>query len=80
MSDRAERKEVLAYKCSLRLFLKDAGVEFNDVRYPYDDTWPAASAVLKEKGLSVTGHVPVLEYEGKILTQVIQRRIQFESS
>lgn len=63
----------------IRLFLKDAGVEFNDVRYPYDDTWPAASAVLKEKGLSVTGHVPVLEYEGKILTQVIQRRIQFES-
>ncbi|PIG85923.1 glutathione S-transferase [Aspergillus arachidicola] len=53
----------------IRLFLKDAGVEFNDVRYPYDDTWPAASAVLKEKGLSVTGRVPVLEYEGKILTQ-----------
>ncbi|KAE8344905.1 hypothetical protein BDV24DRAFT_148744 [Aspergillus arachidicola] len=69
MSDRVERKEVFAYKCSLRLFLKDAGVEFNDVRYPYDDTWPAASAVLKEKGLSVTGRVPVLEYEGKILTQ-----------
>ncbi|GAB1192540.1 hypothetical protein APSETT444_001732 [Aspergillus pseudonomiae] len=53
----------------VRLFLHDAGVEFNDVRYPYDDTWPAASAELKQKGLSVTGKVPVLEYEGQILTQ-----------
>ncbi|OGM42362.1 putative glutathione S-transferase [Aspergillus bombycis] len=53
----------------IRLFLKDAGVEFNDVRYPYDDTWPKASAELKQKGLSVTGQVPVLEYEGHILSQ-----------
>ncbi|KAE8382516.1 putative glutathione S-transferase [Aspergillus bertholletiae] len=53
----------------VRLFLKDAGVEFNDVRYPYDDTWPKASAELKTAGLSVTGQVPVLVYEGQILSQ-----------
>ncbi|PYH92428.1 putative glutathione S-transferase [Aspergillus ellipticus CBS 707.79] len=53
----------------IRLFLKDAGVEFNDIRFPFDSSWPATSAELKEKGLSVTGKVPVLEYEGKILHQ-----------
>ncbi|KAB8077958.1 putative glutathione S-transferase [Aspergillus leporis] len=53
----------------IRLFLKDAGVEFNDLRYPFDSTWPTTSAELKGKGLSVTGQVPVLEYEGKILRQ-----------
>ncbi|OQE90718.1 hypothetical protein PENNAL_c0011G01508 [Penicillium nalgiovense] len=45
----------------IRLFLRDAGVEFNDIRYPYDSSWPATSTELKEKGLSVTGKVPVLD-------------------
>lgn len=50
--------------------MKDAGVDFEDVRYAYDDTWPATSAELKAKGVTVTGHVPALEYNGTILIQV----------
>ncbi|KAI9042405.1 mandelate racemase/muconate lactonizing enzyme family protein [Aspergillus affinis] len=61
--------EEYAYLAGLRLFLKDAGVDFHDVRYPFDSTWPTKSAELKERGLSVTGQVPVLEYEGKIFSQ-----------
>lgn len=53
-----------------RLFLKDAGIEFTEVRYPYDDTWPQASKKLQEQGISRSGLVPALEYKGKILTQV----------
>ncbi|KAE8420245.1 putative glutathione S-transferase [Aspergillus pseudocaelatus] len=52
----------------IRLFFKNAGVEFDDVGYQYDDTWSTASAELKEKALSVTGQVPVLVYEGRVLT------------
>jgi hypothetical protein len=59
-----------------RLFLRDARVDFEDVRYAYDDSWPTTSAELKEKGLSVTGKVPVLEYEGKVLRQVNFRHMQ----
>jgi hypothetical protein len=78
MSNSGSKKEVLTDKCLIRLFLKDAGVEFNDLRYPFDSTWPTTSAELKGKGLSVTGQVPVLEYEGKILRQVNLRPIQPE--
>ncbi|KAF4459275.1 Glutathione S-transferase chloride channel C-terminal [Fusarium albosuccineum] len=53
------------------LFLKDAGIQFKEVRYPYDDTWPAASEKLREKGITRTGKVPSLEYNGLILTQHI---------
>lgn len=52
------------------LFLKDAAIEFNDIRYKYDDTWPATSEMLKNAGISKTGKVPVLEYKGNILSQV----------
>ncbi|KAI2948949.1 hypothetical protein CBS147323_10980 [Aspergillus niger] len=55
----------------VRLFLKDAGIEFTEVRYPYDDTWPQVSKKLQEQGISRTGLVPALEYKGKILTQHI---------
>lgn len=54
----------------ISLFFKDAGIEFQDERYPYDDTWAAASKSLQTRGLSTTGKVPVLEYNGAILTQV----------
>ncbi|KAH8698468.1 glutathione S-transferase [Talaromyces proteolyticus] len=55
----------------VRLFLKDAGVDFKDIRYPYDATWPAASEDLKKKGITLTGKLPVIEYKGKILGQHI---------
>ncbi|GKZ16507.1 hypothetical protein AbraIFM66951_000262 [Aspergillus brasiliensis] len=55
----------------LRLFLKDAGIEFSEVRYPYDENWPQISKQLQEQGISRTGLVPALEYKGKILTQHI---------
>jgi len=54
----------------ISLFFKDAGIAFQDERYPYDDTWAAASKDLQARGLSKTGKVPVLEYNGEILTQV----------
>lgn len=53
------------------LFLKDAGIEFKDVRYKFDDTWPATSKSLKDKGISRTGKVPELEYKGITLAQHI---------
>lgn len=54
----------------LRLFLIDAGIDFNGVSYKYDSTWPASRKRLKDDGLSETGLLPVLEYKGAILTQV----------
>ncbi|KAL9469302.1 hypothetical protein ACSS6W_010996 [Trichoderma asperelloides] len=53
------------------LFLKDAGIEYQDIRYAYDDTWPNTSKELKEKGLTRTGKVPAVEYKGVILNQHI---------
>ncbi|TQW00952.1 glutathione S-transferase [Cordyceps javanica] len=50
----------------VRLFLKDAGIDFKDVRYKYDDTWPATSKKLQQDGISLTGKVPALEYKGAI--------------
>lgn len=50
--------------------MKDAGVDFEDIRYAYDDTWPATSAELKAKGITITGQVPTLEYNGTLLAQV----------
>ncbi|KAJ2983438.1 hypothetical protein NQ176_g684 [Zarea fungicola] len=53
----------------IRLFLIDAGIDFNGVSYKYDSTWPASRKRLKDDGLSETGLLPVLEYKGAILTQ-----------
>ncbi|PLB50082.1 glutathione S-transferase [Aspergillus steynii IBT 23096] len=55
----------------LNLFLKDAGIEVKQVRYPMDATWPQQSETLKAQGISRTGKVPSLEYKGQILTQHI---------
>jgi glutathione S-transferase len=52
------------------LFLKDAGVEYQDIRYANDDTWPNTSEELKQKGLTRTGKVPAIEYKGVVLNQV----------
>ncbi|PHH84220.1 hypothetical protein CDD83_2297 [Cordyceps sp. RAO-2017] len=53
----------------VRLFLVDAGIEFQDKRYPFDGTWSSTSADLKSQGISRTGLVPVLEYKGTCLSQ-----------
>jgi len=50
--------------------MRDAGIEYQDIRYPYDDTWPATQKTLKEKGISLTGKLPVIEYKGKLFSQV----------
>lgn len=55
----------------LNLFLKDAGVDIKEVRYPWDDTWPETSKKLQQQGITRTGKVPALEYNGTILTQHI---------
>ncbi|KAH6606924.1 glutathione s-transferase chloride channel [Trichoderma cornu-damae] len=55
----------------VRLFMKDAGIEFNDIRHPYDDTWPATSEKLKQDGITRTGKVPALLINGVILNQHI---------
>jgi glutathione S-transferase len=52
------------------LFLKDAGIEAEQARYPFDTTWPQQSEILKEKGITRTGKVPAVEYKGQILNQV----------
>jgi glutathione S-transferase len=57
------------------LFLKDAGIEVKDVRYPWDDTWPKKSEELVQQGLTRTGKLPVLEYNGLKLSQVSAPRI-----
>jgi glutathione S-transferase len=55
----------------LFLFLKDAGIDVKDTRYAYDHTWSQTSKDLQQKGLTRTGFLPTLEYDGSILTQHI---------
>lgn len=50
--------------------MKDAGIEFEFIRYPHDETWPATSQRLQQQGITRTGKLPVLEYNGLKLTQV----------
>ncbi|KIL87172.1 glutathione s-transferase [Fusarium avenaceum] len=53
------------------LFLRDIGLDFETVRYPYDDTWPATKEKLRKDGLSPTGLLPIIEYKGTKLSQHI---------
>ncbi|KAF5974878.1 glutathione S-transferase P 10 [Fusarium coicis] len=55
----------------VKLFLKDAGIGFEEKRYKYPDTWPETSEKLKQQGITRTGSLPSLEYKGLILTQHI---------
>ncbi|OJJ58708.1 hypothetical protein ASPSYDRAFT_45105 [Aspergillus sydowii CBS 593.65] len=55
----------------LNLFLKDAGIDAKDIRYPYDETWPQSKEKLTQQGLTRTGLLPALEYKGSIYTQHI---------
>lgn len=58
------------YLQQYRLFLKDAAIQFVDVRYPYDDKWKQTSKSLESQGLTLTGKLPTLDYNGHLLTQV----------
>ncbi len=49
--------------------MKDAGIEFKDTRYAYDDTWPKTSEMLQQQEITRTGKVPALQYNGTSLTQ-----------
>ncbi|TPX07178.1 uncharacterized protein E0L32_010881 [Thyridium curvatum] len=53
----------------VHLFLRDAGIAIKDVRYKFDDTWPATSEKLRQQGITRTGKLPALEYKGTVLTQ-----------
>ncbi|KAJ5088914.1 glutathione S-transferase [Penicillium angulare] len=55
----------------VNLFLKDAGIEVHQARYPWDASWSQQSESLKKQGITRTGKVPSLEYKGRILTQHI---------
>ncbi|PHH83250.1 hypothetical protein CDD82_2670 [Ophiocordyceps australis] len=55
----------------LRLFLVDAGIDFDDRRYPWDDTWSSTSTNLKNKAISRSGKIPVLEYNDAHISQHI---------
>lgn len=50
--------------------MRDAEIEFNDIRHPYDATWPATSERLKQEGITRTGKVPALLINGIIINQV----------
>lgn len=61
-------------KCTLtgadsryRLFLQELNINYEDVLYTYDETWPSVN---KAKGVSLTGSLPVLEIDGERLYQV----------
>ncbi|QYT00309.1 hypothetical protein H0G86_007396 [Trichoderma simmonsii] len=56
----------------VNLFLKDAGLEYQDIRYSYPgETWQNTSDELKRRGLTRTGKLPAVEYNGHVLNQHI---------
>ncbi|KAJ6124199.1 hypothetical protein N7471_011516 [Penicillium samsonianum] len=55
----------------VNLFLKDAGLDFKHVLYPFDNAWPETSEKLRQSGLTRTGQLPALEYGGSVITQHI---------
>ncbi|KAL4732022.1 hypothetical protein ACLX1H_001027 [Fusarium chlamydosporum] len=55
----------------VKLFMKDAGIPFEEKRYAYDDTWKETSEKLKTQGITRTGRLPAIEYKGQILNQHI---------
>lgn len=55
----------------VKLFLKDAGIEIKEVRYPYNETWAENGKKLQQQGLTRTRKLPALEYKDMNLTQHI---------
>eukprot|EP00270_Netrium_digitus_P008585 TRINITY_DN2577_c0_g1_i1.p1 TRINITY_DN2577_c0_g1~~TRINITY_DN2577_c0_g1_i1.p1 ORF type:complete len:214 (+),score=34.32 TRINITY_DN2577_c0_g1_i1:104-745(+) len=54
----------------VRLFLFEAGIEFEDIRIPMSE-WPAKKAGLIESCKNVLGNVPILELNGTLYVQSI---------
>ncbi|UKZ88701.1 uncharacterized protein TrAFT101_004444 [Trichoderma asperellum] len=52
----------------IRLFLRDAGIEFKDIRHRYG-TWSVESDKFKQQGITRTGKLPALIINGTILNQ-----------
>lgn len=52
----------------IRLFLRDAGIEFKDIRHSYG-TWSTESDKFKEQGITRTGKLPALIINDTILNQ-----------
>lgn len=53
-----------------RVFMHELNIEYEDVLYTYDETWPSVN---KAKGVSLTGSLPILEIDGQRLHQVGSR-------
>ncbi|PNP37767.1 hypothetical protein TGAM01_v201309 [Trichoderma gamsii] len=54
----------------IRIFLRDAGIEFKDIRHSYG-TWSTEKEKFKEQGITRTGKLPALIINGTILNQHI---------
>ncbi|KAH8124755.1 hypothetical protein ACSS6W_007602 [Trichoderma asperelloides] len=50
----------------IRLFLHELNIDYEDVLYTYDETWPSVNKV---KDVSLTGTLPVLEIDDQRLYQ-----------
>ncbi|KAF5247123.1 hypothetical protein FAUST_975 [Fusarium austroamericanum] len=52
----------------IKLFMKDAVIDFEERLYARDDTWPETKEKLIKQGITRNGQVPCLEYKGHAMT------------
>jgi len=52
------------------LFMTELGIDFEDKRYAYDETWQAKGEEFEGKGLTLTRKLPILEIDEHILWEV----------
>ena len=52
------------------LFFKDAGIDYKELLYKVDATWPENKKKLLEQGITRTGQLPAIEYDGHKFNQV----------
>ncbi|CAG1974793.1 hypothetical protein QX201_010104 [Fusarium graminearum] len=52
----------------IKLFMKDAGIDFEERLYARDNTWPETKEKLIKQGITRNGQVPCLEYKGHAMT------------
>ncbi|KAL1994801.1 hypothetical protein VTN49DRAFT_988 [Thermomyces lanuginosus] len=55
----------------LLLFFKDAGIDYKELLYKVDATWPENKKKLLEQGITRTGQLPAIEYDGHKFNQHI---------
>ncbi|KAI8881159.1 hypothetical protein K501DRAFT_274935 [Backusella circina FSU 941] len=55
---------------NLKLFLLDAGLEFDYIRVPLDDTWKSRKAEIIKRGYYI-GSLPYVEVDGKIFGRAV---------